>query len=461
MDNTRAAIRELAFAAALAAASVAFAADDPAIESARRLLAAGNAKQAYAELAAVQSRLSGMPEFDYLFGVAALDSGKIEDAIIAFERVLALMPNHAGAQMDLARAYYAAGSFDLAEAAFLKLRAANPPPAAQIAINRYLEAINTRKQQLHAGWTAFGELGVGYDSNITGVPSNFFAASQQSVGIGFDPSGNSLKRSAAFVQGAAGAEYYRPLSRGWSLFAGGEARGRAYRHESEFNIKSGEAHFGGALNAGDDQYRAAASYSPFSQKGAAPGDPQPTNDRRVAGLNLDWRHAVDTRTQLGLGLQVNSIRFPRNRIEDFDQLFLSASWLKSFEGRGSPLLYLTGFVTEDRARNEFENGVAGTSSKSKNLAGARSYFQYALTPKLQAFNSIAAIYRRDKDDWARSNLVQRGHDLYGEVAVGFLWSFREKCVLRFQYAYSRNASNIDIYDFNRNEVSSTIRCDMI
>ena len=458
--NNRARIRELALAALLAASS-AFAADDPAIESARRLLASGNAKQAYTELAAAQSRLSGMPEFDYLFGVAALDSGNVEDAIIAFERVLAVMPNHAGAQMDLARAYYAAGSFDLAEAAFLKLRAANPPPAAQIAINRYLEAINTRKQQLRAGWTAFGELGLGYDSNITGVPSNFFTASQQSVGIGFDPTGNSIKRSAAFVQGAVGAEYYHPLSRGWSLFGGGEVRGRAYHKESEFNIASGDVHFGGALNAGDNQYRGALNYSPFSQKGAAPGDPQPTNDRRVAGLNVDWRHAVDTRTQLGLGVQLNAIRFPRNEIEDFDQLFVSASWLKSYEGRGSPLLYVTGFVTEDRARNEFDNGVGGTSTKSKNLLGLRSYYQYALSPKLQAFNSLAAIYRRDRDDWARSNLVQRGHDLYGEVALGFLWNFREKCALRFQYAYSRNASNIDIYDFNRNEVSSTIRCDMI
>ncbi len=459
--NTRAHIGRLALAALLLASAGVFAADDPAVGSARKLLAAGNAKQAYAELIAVEGRLSGMPEFDYLLGVAALDSGKTEDAIIAFERVLALIPNHAGAQMDLARAYYAAGSFDLAEAAFLKLRASNPPAAAQIAINRYLDAINTRKQQTRPGWTAFGELGVGYDSNITGVPSNFFTASQQSVGIGFDPTGNSLKRSAPFVQGAVGAEYHRPLSRGWSLFTGGELRGRAYRHESDFNLAAAEVHFGGALNAGDDQYRATASYSPFTQKGAAPGDPKPTNDRRIAGMNLDWRHAIDTKTQVGGAVQVNAVRFPKNTLEDFDQLFLSASWLRSFEGRGSPLAYLTGFLTEDRARNEFDNGVDGTSTKSKNLAGARGYFQYSLAPKLQAFNSLALIYRRDKDDWARSNLVQNGHDAYGEVAFGLSWGFRDKCVLRLQYAYSRNASNIDIYDFNRNEISSTIRCDMI
>ena len=216
----------MAFAACMAASAAVFAQDDPVVENARKLLAAGNAKQAYAELIAVQGRLSGMPEFDYLLGVAALDSGKIDDAIIAFERVLALIPNHAGAQMDLARAYYAAGSFDLAEASFLKLRQANPPPAAQIAINRYLDAIAQRKQQTQAGWTAFGELGLGYDSNITGVPSDFFAASQQSIGVGFNPVGNSVKRSAWFAQGAAGGEYYHPLQRGWSLFVGGEARGR-------------------------------------------------------------------------------------------------------------------------------------------------------------------------------------------------------------------------------------------
>jgi hypothetical protein len=83
-----------------------------------------------------------------------------------------------------------------------------------------------------AGWTAFGELGLGYDSNITGVPSDFFAASQQSIGIGFNPVGNSLKRSAWFGRAAAGAEYFRPIQRGWSVFVGGEARGRAYHKET-------------------------------------------------------------------------------------------------------------------------------------------------------------------------------------------------------------------------------------
>ncbi|HSJ95625.1 MAG TPA: hypothetical protein VLC53_01050, partial [Myxococcota bacterium] len=103
----RARIRRLATMAAAAALVAASAHADPqVVDNARRLLAGGDAKGAYAQLAPLQDRLSGEPEYDYLLGVAALDSGRMDEAIIAFERVLAIIPNHAGAQMDLARAYY-------------------------------------------------------------------------------------------------------------------------------------------------------------------------------------------------------------------------------------------------------------------------------------------------------------------------------------------------------------------
>jgi len=433
-------------------------ADPAVVERAKAALAAGNARQAYTDLAPLQDALSGQPEYDYLLGVAALDSGRIDEAIIAFERVLAMIPNHAGAQMDIARAYYAAGSFDLAESAFLKLQASNPPPAAQQAIGRYLEAINSRKAQTRAGWSGFGELSLGYDSNITGVPQDFGAAAEQSFAlVGIQPTGNSVKRDAAFFQGAIGAEYSKPLSRGWSIFAGGDLKGRAYDDERLFNSAGIDARMGAALNSGQDQWRAVLSYQYFDQEGDAPGDPKPTNDRRIGGLGLDWRHARDTKTQFGLGLQVNAVRFPTNEIEDFDQVYVSGSWLKSFESTGVPLLYVTAFGSYDEAKNKFADGV---TDKSKTLGGLRGYLQYSVSSKLQAFTGLALIHRADQDEFARSTTVAKGRDNYGEAALGIAWQFRKGCGLRLQYIYSRNASNIDIYDFDRHEVSSTIRCDM-
>jgi tetratricopeptide (TPR) repeat protein len=431
--------------------------DSQALDRARALLASGNAKQAFAELEPLQGKLSGMPEFDYLLGVAALDSGRIDEAVIAFERVLALVPNHAGAQMDLARAYYAAGSFDLAEAAFTKLREASPPPAAQAAIGRYLDAIRVRRTQARAGWTAFGELGLGYDSNLTGVPTDFGAAAQQSFNlIGIEATGNSIKRKAPFMQGGIGTEYVRPLGGGWSVFAGGELRGRAYRRESDFNSVAADLRAGGARNDGPNQWRLMGSYLEYRQEGDAPGDPKQTNDRRMAGGSLDWRRALDSKTQVGFGVQLNAVRFPKNEVEDFNQVFLSVSWLRTFERKGAPLLYVTGFVSDDHAINKLFDGV---TTKSKNLAGLRAFLQYSLDAKLQAFGGLGAIVRRDKDSFARSTEVEKGRDVFGEASTGLIWSFREKCALRLLYAFSHNRSNIDIYDFNRHEISSNIRCE--
>jgi outer membrane protein len=429
------------------------------LERARELLRAGNAKAAYEELARMQGEMSGQAEFDYLLGVAALDSGRFEEAIIAFERVLALKPNHAGAQMDLARAYYATGAYDLAEAAFIKLRDANPPPAAQQAISRYLEAIQLRKRETQPGWAGFGEFGIGYDSNITAVPSDFGAAAQQAFNLsGIQPTGNAVKRHAPFAQAALGADYTRPLSAGWSAFAGGEVRGRAFQGESDFDWGQGEVHAGAARNSGPDQYRVNASYLAYNQEGDAPGEPKITNDRRMGGIGFDWRHALTPKSQVGAAVQVSRVEFPTNPVEDFDQVYASVSWLQSFERAGVPLLFLTAFATEDHARNPITPGEDVT--KSKNLFGARSYYQYSLSPKLHLYNGLAVIYRRDQDPFARSTTVEHGRDTYGEVALGAAWQFRQKCALRLQYVYSRNASNIDIYDFDRHEISSTIRCEL-
>ena len=458
MTNTRAwAHGRTLIAAACFLASLNAQADPQALERARSLLGSGNAKAAYEELAKLQGTLTGQLDFDYLLGVAALDSGRNDEAIIAFERVLALMPNHAGAQMDLARAYYASGAYDLAEAAFVRLRAANPPPAAQQAITRYLDAIQQRKHQSQAGWVGFGELGLGYDTNITGVPTDFGSAAQQAFNlVGIEATGNSVKRRAAYAHGGAGAEYARPLGGGWGLFVGGEGRGRAYRSESEFNSITGEVRGGVARNSGANQFRVSAAYFAFEQDGAAPVEPRTTNDRRMASLGVDYRRALDTRTQVGVAVQANRVTFPTNEIEDFDQAFVTLSYLKSFDRKGAPLLYLTTFGSYDRAPNELADGT----TKSKALGGVRSYVQLGLGAKVQLFNGLAVVHRRDRDEFARSTTVQNGRDTFGEVTLGALWQFRDKCNLRLQYAFSTNRSNIDIYDFNRHEISSTIRCDL-
>jgi hypothetical protein len=156
-------------------------------------------------------------------------------------------------------------------------------------------------------------------------------------------------------------------------------------------------------------------------------------------------------------LQYRQVRFPTNDIEDFNQVFLSGSYLKSFASQGTPMLVLTGFVADDEATNTFADGV---TSKSKNLAGLRAYYQYSVSQKLLGFGSLGYIYRKDKDDYARSTTVASGRDQFGEASIGLIWQFQKTCAVRAIYLYTQNNSNIAIYDYNRSEVITAVRCDL-
>src|SRR4030081_3534524 len=101
---TAAGVARLALAAAIATASSgAFA--DALTDRARALLAGKDAKGAYTLLLPQEAQRAGDPEYDYLLGVAALDSGQYERAVFALERVLGVQPDNHVARAEIARAY--------------------------------------------------------------------------------------------------------------------------------------------------------------------------------------------------------------------------------------------------------------------------------------------------------------------------------------------------------------------
>lgn len=423
----------------------------------QQLLAGGNPKQAYVKLVEQQSRYPDNKEFDYLLGISALDSGKIDDAIIALERVLARDPKNAGALMDLGRAYFNAGSLDLAEATFNQLRTSNPPAPTLQAIDRYLQAIAQRRSSGKKQMYAWGETSLGYDSNITGVPKDFTSAVVSAFNIpGVDPTGNSIRRKAPYIGAAAGIDVVVPINAAWSGFAGAEVRGRAYRKQADFNSTYGEARTGLSWQGGVHGARLVVSGNRYDQDGQAPGDPKPTNDRKTGTLGGEYQYSLSDNQHVNVGLSGSWVRFPRNDIEDFNAIGVNLGWLRSFAGNGSPVLQVSGFYSRDEAERKLADGVA---DKSKRIGGVRSYFQYSLGEKLSLFNALGYTHRKDQSAFARATEVEFGRDRMADVTFGVNWRFQPKCMMRAQWYGSRNESNIAIYDYSRNEVSSNIRCD--
>jgi len=107
----------MALFAALALQSASVIADEL-TDKAKGLLAAGKGAEAYQLLEPAESARAGNVEFDFLLGLAALESGQNTRAVFALERVLAMDPNNVRARAEIARAYLALGETQTAAQEF-------------------------------------------------------------------------------------------------------------------------------------------------------------------------------------------------------------------------------------------------------------------------------------------------------------------------------------------------------
>ncbi len=144
--------------------------ETPDLAQMERLIRAGKAEEAYNTMRPLQYDLAGNVEFDYLLGLAALESGHPDEATLAFERVLTVRPDMLGARLDMARAYFELGSLELAKGEFEELQKLDPPPEARQAMKRYMEAIEHRNTRLT--YSAYIEGTIGYNSNVNSANSS-------------------------------------------------------------------------------------------------------------------------------------------------------------------------------------------------------------------------------------------------------------------------------------------------
>ncbi len=163
--------------AALFAATLqpAAAATDPLVTQALVLEQQGRAGEAFALLAPHQAERAGDPDYDYALGLAAADSGHPGVAIAAFQRVLAVQPDQSRARAEIARVYATTGDIDSARAAFDTVQ--NDPTVPDPVRARIGKLVRDYDRQIAGGGTSltgFGEAEIGYDGNVnsaTGLTS--------------------------------------------------------------------------------------------------------------------------------------------------------------------------------------------------------------------------------------------------------------------------------------------------
>jgi hypothetical protein len=240
------------------------------LDELRRLVESGQHQQAF-ELAQRQPELAGDVHFDFLFGVAAINAGRVPQGLLALERHLSQVPGNDRARLELAQGYFLLGDFVRARSEFEFVLRYEQPTATRERINRVLEAMQSRQTGTRRpAARLYAELGAGRDNNVNSGTFRdeleFLFGGRQSI-AGTD----SQAVADDFVHLALGGEQQLRVSNRLSVFVGADLDQQRNREAQRFDRSNASAYLGfanlaagalwrstltvGHLGVGDARYR--------------------------------------------------------------------------------------------------------------------------------------------------------------------------------------------------------------
>lgn len=434
-------VRALVALVLMLAASLAVA-EDQALSKASALIKSNDFKSAYQLLEPLEEERAGDQDFDYLFGIAAIDSGNVTRGVFALERVLAVNPNNAQARAEIARAYYQLGENETAKMEFQNVLNQQPPENAKQTINRFLSAID-KNLGLSTRYAAFLDFGFGHDSNVNSATNASAIAVPFFGGAIFNLNNTAQESSSRFVSASGGASFSYPLSKDFSLFGSVVGYKKMNWSHEEFDTDSMDFNVGGQFKKGPDAYTLSAQDSSYYVNS--------TKFRHAYGLNGQWQHDVDESNQLSVFFQATRLSYPGQTVRDADRYVVGTGWGHAFAGDKSPVVFLSAYVGEENER------ASNVPFLGNQLAGVRAGGQFSLNPKAVLYASTSYEYR----NYGGTDplFLRSREDNQYDFSIGMRYFPGYAWTIKPQLSYTRNDSNIVINEYDRYVLSVNFRHD--
>jgi tetratricopeptide (TPR) repeat protein len=399
--------------------------------AAEDLLGNGQSDRAYELLISEEVRLAGNPLFDYLLGVAALDSGRFSEAIFCLQRSLAVEPAFSGARMELARAYYEAGNQGLAKPLFVMLLDENPPPAVRDVLHKYIDAIDAIPPPPKSRLIPFADVKFGYDSNANGS-----TADQQFLGFSLSP--ENVETSSQFVEIGTGIDWLVPRSSrfGWAVSGRVSQRVNPDAAFVDATVLSGLA----GMNWNRGAFFGRAGIDGYL--GAREGE----SNEAYGGLDLLLGRRMNERWDLSLGLRGGAQRFDES-IEtlDVNRFLYTLGVTRRFH---AALISVQAIGGDD---SEVQSGSPYGNSKS----GGRLSINAQVGASALLFASIGAL--KSDYDGLFFGSTREDKQLTSFVQLEFRDVLTDGLSIAPRVRYVDNESDVDLYEYDRTEYGVMIR----
>ncbi len=433
------------------------------------LLEAGDSQGAYALLSPLEVDRAGDPRFDYLLGLAALETGRATEAVFAFERVLAVEPGNLLARADMARALAALNEMESArrELETVVREGDAIPPEARATIESYLQAL--RDQPFGRGGRevrAFIAAGYGYDSNV--------AASVATQNIGGPV--NTLfipEQSSGFGRLAGGFNVRYPVGPSWAIVAAGNSFAKLNTNDPSTiggeSIDFSQVAFNGLLGVehlrGPDAYSAFVQADHFRIAGRIDDLGEIDNGghafRNAFGGTVQMRRRLSSASHITAYGQFSRLDYHNQSFRDVNRWSGGLSYARVFPWRYSPSGYLGLYGGTER------NLTSSAKDQGHHFFGVRLGGSALLRRDLVAslaFNYEYRSYRDFDRSFALLTLIATGtaqrirrRDDRVSVRASLDWAVRPRWIVTPSYEYFLASSTLQTTDFDRHVGMVTVR----
>lgn len=402
------------------------------LQQAESMLGNGDSQGAYKLLQPREAELSGSAYFDYLLGIAALDSGRASEAILSLNRSVAAAPGFSGARMELARAYFDAGEPDSARPLFAALLGESPPPDVRDILDRYIAAIDEQPVAPPSRFSPYAELLLGHDDNANGSTDD-----QQFLGFTLSP--ENLETDSPFIEAGAGFGWFVPKN---ATFAWQLAARTGYR-------KNPDASF---VDAGILSGTAGLNWRSGVIFGQASLDAYWTtrdgkSNEAYRGIDLLVGRQLNELWDLRLSVRGGALRFDDSiEILDVDRILYTAGASYRFGSRSRFDIELIG-----GSDSEKQNGSPYGNSKSGARLGlsapiGQSSFLHASIGRLGS-DYDGLFFGASRDDTQQTATLQ----------LEFRDVLTPGLTIAPRIRYIDNESDVALYDYDRTEIGLLIR----
>lgn len=410
------------------------------LEDMRRQIEASQFEQAWAT-AQANPQLIGDVHFDFFYGIAAINTGRVSEGLLALERHLAAVPANDRARLELARGYFLLGEFTRARKEFEFVLGFNPPASVQANIQGFLQAMQTREgADRRAAARLYVEAGGGYDNNVN--VGTFRDSINLPLGNVQLLAGSSRQVADGFAQVALGGQQLLAVTPRLSVFAGADLDHKENAEEKAFNLSNLTLNAGFTQLSGIALWRATLGYNVLLVGGNR------YRDTRQLGVDASFSLGPDLTAQAFV--QLAELRHPQaDEFRDARLVTVGGAITRSFSGW--PWAPSAGV----RVSWSKEDNQQLRRDLSREIPLVRLYAAVSPLDRLRLALGLTWFAQ----DFAAPDLAFASERRDDSVALDFSanWTFDARWSARLEGSWSRNRSNQDLYDYGRKNASLKLR----